>query len=124
MRKESAHRKAVLVKQVSRLDCTIFAVISGAKSDALARENCLRVLSILLQNAGVERIEIERDESFEKLDKSVLKSTLPSSTKREFSYRHLSGSEEPILWAADVAAWAIQNGLSGQFENCQISRTD
>jgi hypothetical protein len=124
MRKESTHRKTVLLKHVSRLDCVIFAVTSSSKSDSEAREKCLRVLSFHLLNAGVKRIEIERDESFEKLDKSVLKSALLSHNQREVTYRHLSGSEEPILWAADVVAWAIQNGLSSQFANCQITQAD
>ena len=124
MRKESAQRKTVLVKLVSGLDCSILAVISGSKSDAAAREKCLRGLSKQLLNAGVLRIEIERDESFEKLDKSVLKSALALNQQREVTYRHLSGAEEPLLWVADIVAWAIQNGHSGQFVKCHVSRVD
>ena len=66
------------------------------------------ISSMLLAN--VEHFEIERDESFEKFDNSIIVKQLKSSPLLiQPTYRHLSPNEEPLLWLADIVAWAIEN---------------
>ena len=113
MRKESQTRKGMLVSKLQKLECSVVAAISSQKNDASAREACLTKVVEELISQGVIRIEIERDESFEKRDKALIKNVLDAQKPSfDVSYRHLSSSEEPLLWAPDIAAWAIQTGTS------------
>ena len=85
MRKESQTRKGLLVSKLQKLECSVVAAISSQKNDASAREACLTKVVEELISQGVIRIEIERDESFEKRDKALIKNVLDAQNPHSMS---------------------------------------
>ena len=84
-----------------------------AVEELVRRETVLCALAGWACENGVARWVIERDLSVEKFDRRVLSEFRRSTTLPEFEYLHLAGTEDPILWAADLAAWAWTKG--GQY---------
>jgi len=69
------------------------------------------MLGVQLIENGIQEVVLELDESFEKADNLVLARLAKAvPDRRMFSYRHEIPLVEPMLWAADIAAWAVANG--------------
>jgi hypothetical protein len=59
----------------------------------------------------VQELVIELDASFQLQDNKTI-SAFAKQIGFEIGYRHSEPHLEPLLWAADIAAWAANRGLS------------
>ncbi|MCB2411528.1 hypothetical protein LGT39_01525 [Demequina sp. TTPB684] len=78
--------------------------------EAELRESVLVALAQWASENGVSRWIIELDESAQKADNRALSNFSRSTNSPDFEYLHLAGPDEPILWVADLAAWAWTKG--------------
>ena len=107
MRNESPRRKKMLVDLVETMDIICIEEVSHLKHQPKARAQALEVLAMRLVAEGVTEIVIEVDESFVQADNQILARVIRSGNpNRVTRYRHESPAVEPMLWAADIRAWA------------------
>ena len=81
------------------------------RHDHEARTNGLALLVDDLHQHGASKLVLERDESLVDGDKHVIRRhTHGRRPYGEFEYRHMSPTEEPMLWIPDAIAWCVQRG--------------
>jgi hypothetical protein len=104
MRKESPKRQRQIKKIVDGfgVECRVFKSVHSKDSEA--RRACLVQLADFCTRRGVKELVIETDEGFLESDRKALAEILGS--KPEMRYRHELPNAEPMLWLADVYAWA------------------
>lgn len=112
-RKESDGRRKDVLNKLSVMGDDLSIVIverfAGIR-EAELRESVLVGLAKWASENGVARWIIELDESTQKADNRVLSNFSRSTGSPGFEYVHLAGADDPILWAADLAAWAWTKG--------------
>lgn len=74
-----------------------------------AREECLRRVPALLATLNAARLTLERqDEGQQARDRRCLAQLLVQGKgPHDLSYEHADPNLEPMLWAADIVAWAV-----------------
>lgn len=114
MAKENAENKRALIRLVSdlTLDAHVIAIQVSGKSQRTARDLCLRELTRTLHDLGASRFILESCDQ-DRADLQVIGDTLASLNGLEMQVVHHRPHEEPLLWAADVIAWAY--GRAGQW---------
>jgi len=109
MRKESPRRQKLIFDRVTKsAKLEFFFVTSQEKSDVIARADCLRVIIRECIALGVEELVLELDASFVAQDRKVISTALEADNN--LIYRHEAPHVEPLLWAADTAAWGKSRG--------------
>ncbi len=91
------------------LSVVIVERVAGVR-EAELRESVLTGLAQWAAENGVSRWIIELDESVQKADNRALSRFSRSTGLPDFEYAHLAGTDDPVLWAADLAAWAWTRG--------------
>jgi hypothetical protein len=112
-RKESHHRRKDALTKLSLMSDDLSIVIVERLDrirEADLRESVLLSLATWASQNGVSRWVIELDDPARKADNRILSSFRKSTGSSEFEYVHLAGTDDPILWAADLAAWAWTKG--------------
>jgi len=112
-RKESDARRKEALSKLSLMgdDLSIVIVERRARMrEAELRELVLVGLAQWAAENGVSRWIIELDESARKADNRALSNFSKSTVSSDFEYLHMAGPDEPILWVADLAAWAWTKG--------------
>ncbi len=109
--KESAKRRQFLLEELTRLPVRAWVYSSAAK-EPNARQDIMAALLRDLSALDCRRLVIERREASQDARESAQIATANRSGEgpAEMSYDHLSGHEEPLLWAADAMAWAYGAG--------------
>ena len=110
MRSESQTRKRALVGQFLKFRLLVLSAETSIKNQPEARKFAMESLAQQLVDCDITNLVIELDETFERRDNQVLKIFSQSRGLAHFEYRHELASREPMLWAADIAAWAVRNG--------------
>ena len=82
-------------------------------SQHVARDLCLRAMIADLQAAGEFDVVLESRQDDRDDQAAFSRYRLPSP---RLAYRHLPAGDEPLLWLADGAAWALS--LGRQIANC------
>jgi hypothetical protein len=108
-RKDAAHR-------VADIDCLHVVVVGSPvprRRQERARAVCLATLVGALHNLGVQHLLIEsRSAELNCRDVATVlgaRFTLPKGSR--FRVDHVRGSDEPLLWVADVVAGAVRASL-------------
>lgn len=112
-RKESDHRRKEALSKLSLMGDELSVVIVERVArvrEAELRESVLLGLAKWASENGVSRWIIELDEPAQKADNRALSNFSKSTGAPEFEYLHLAGTDDPILWAADLATWAWTKG--------------
>ena len=112
-RKEHDQRCKDALRKLSLMgdDVSIVVVERFASvREAQLRESVLLGLASWAAESDVSRWIIELDEPARKADNRALSDFSKSTGSPEFEYLHLAGAADPVLWAADLAAWAWTKG--------------
>ncbi len=112
-RKESDHRRREVLSRLAGMADDISVVIVervATVREAELRESVLLGLAVWAAQNDVSRWIIERDESVLRADHRTLSGFSKSAASADFEYTHLAGADDPVLWAADLAAWAWTKG--------------
>lgn len=111
MKSEGDGRRREILSAVSGLDVklVICRIAFGGRPMRAARDDCFRSLLPILIDAGLDRLVVEScDQDIQ--DRRVIREMLDKagSTDR-VTYLH-SAPTEPLLWIADIVAWAYGRG--------------
>lgn len=114
-KESTGRRRMAMASLVSMCDVVqVVMVESGApKFEAEAREQHLIALARWAAEEDVTRWVIERDRTVEHNDRRALAAARAGSAAIGLEYVHLPAVQDPILWAADLAAWSWSRG--GEF---------
>lgn len=115
MAKENAANKRALLDQVLSLSLVarVVTVSVAGKSQRSARDACLSALASELKEIRVARMVIESCDQ-DRADRQVIGDTLArSGSALAIDIQHLRPREDPLLWVADIVAWAY--GRSGSW---------
>jgi hypothetical protein len=108
---EKPARRRVALDLVARLPVRALVVQTvGHPSDA--REECLGRLLPMLEKAEAARLTLERpDQAQEARDRRCIRHLLDRGAgPADLVYEHADPHGEPMLWAADIVAWAVGKG--------------
>ena len=111
--KESTGRRRVAVASLVSAAGAVQVVIvesDRGQRDLSARGAHVLALADWAGEAGVSRWVIERDESVLGADRHLLSAARAADGADSFEYVHLPAAQDPVLWAADLAAWAWARG--------------
>jgi hypothetical protein len=111
MAKENAANRRAILRRVSEMSviANLVTVSVADRSQRVARDLCLRRLTLELLEAGVTRVIIESCDQ-DRRDIQVIGDALASADQiGAFEIQHLRPHDEPMLWLPDVIAWAVGN---------------
>lgn len=107
---ESMERRARLLEEICSMPISVVVVharIGHGVRQSQAREWCLSAMVRWLQGQGVSRVVLEsRDDDRDDV-RHLMRVRQPTPP---LVFRHLRAIDEPILWAADAAAWSFGAG--------------
>lgn len=89
------------------------AYVARASGDVVAaREECLLTLLAVVGNANGRRLTLERQDPRQQArDRACIAGVIRRGRlPRDLAYGHAAAETEPILWAADIIAWAAGAG--------------
>lgn len=111
-KESTGRRRLAMASLVSMCDVVqVVMVYSGAPQfEAEAREQHLIALAGWAAEAGVTRWVIERDRTVEDKDRRALSAARAGNAALGLEYVHVPAVQDPILWAADLAAWSWSRG--------------
>jgi len=112
-RKESSRRRASALSRLAKMSDVLSLVIvedTSAKPEVRAREEVLLALAQEATRLRVSRWVIEREDTSLDADRRALANFTRRTTQAIFEYTHAVGSADPLLWPADLAAWAWTRG--------------
>lgn len=116
MAKENAQNKDALLDGVAqmRVIAHVVTIRIAGKSQRSARDACLNALTSELDELGVTRMVIESCDQ-DKRDNQVIGDKLARRGSLDrITVIHLRAREDPLLWTADIIAWAY--GRSGTWK--------
>lgn len=109
-KKESPGRRRTLLKCLTEMGGFTCVVLVGQARDARDRPECLGTLAGYLLDCAVRELVLERiDPGTMRRDQYVVQ-TLSRQRTEEFSMRHEQPDKEPLLWIADLVAYAYCAG--------------
>lgn len=111
-KRESPRQRHVILAELDRLGLG-FVIYECARGvgERQARPAALEQMVTDLVDRGVTRLVIERDESLDVHDRRKLREvTAKVGCRDTFTYELLQAHEDPLLWAADAAAWSWTKG--------------
>lgn len=114
--KESTGRRRAALASLVAMERDVRIVLVESAQGRLqleARGAHLGALARWASGAGVSRWVIERDQTVQAEDRRALGSADTRSGATSFEYVHLPAALDPVLWAADLAAWSWARG--GEF---------
>jgi hypothetical protein len=114
--KESTARRRLALASLVAMERDVRIVLVESAQGRLhleARGAHLGALARWASGAEVSRWVIERDQTVQAEDRRTLGSADTGSGAARFEYVHLPAAQDPLLWAADLAAWASVRG--GEF---------
>lgn len=112
---KKAARQELILRTVCSLE-VVTTVYAASPQQHLghsnARDACLSRVSQDCASAGVQRLVIDRNESYVKRDQAaILKGADRAGIKPiPFEFSHLRRHEEPMLWIPDVLGWCYARG--------------
>ena len=114
--KESIGRRRLALASLVTMERDVRIVLVESAQGQLqleARGAHLGALAQWASGEGVSRWVIERDETVQPEDRRTLSSVETGRGAARFEYVHLPAAQDPLLWAADLPAWAWARG--GEF---------
>lgn len=126
MAKESSETKSRLVAHVAGLSTirVVMVVKTSRESDRSTRDDCLDHLTDELLAAGLRRIVIESCDQ-DKQDRQVVGDVLARRGKlTAVEVVHHRASDEPLLWLADIVAWAFGGSSSWSSKLSSLAITE
>ena len=109
--KESAPRRRYVISALLDLDVRIRIYECGGP-DVPARARCIEHLVDDLLDLRCQRLVLETLETQVRADVTSIRARLHGPDT--LSYEHRRSYEEPVLWAADAAAWCYGAGVDWQ----------
>lgn len=106
--KESIARRRVALASLVAMSGEVRIVLVESTQGRLqieARKAHLGALARWASGAAVSRWVIERDETVQVKDRRTLGEARAGRADADFEYVHLPAAQDPVLWAADLAAW-------------------
>lgn len=104
--KERDGRRREIVRAVLGSGIVVDVLDASSLPPREARRSALERLVSDLAGAGAARLVVEQDDSLVRQDRRVLAAAVGKhGIADRFGYEHLGKREEPLLWAADAAAW-------------------
>ncbi len=114
--KESTGRRRLALASLVAMERDVRIVLVESAPGRLqveARGAHLGALARWASSEGVSRWVIERDQTVQPEDRRTLTEAQTGRPASGFEYVHLPAAQDPLLWAADLAAWAWARG--GEF---------
>jgi len=109
--KESDSRRRLILSEFERLGVRSHVYVVRGRSEAEARELCLRAVAVEAATSGATAIVLEADESLVAWDRRVLYRELGVLGLRDrVTYRHEAAHAEPLLCVPDGIAWSFARG--------------
>jgi len=113
MRKESDPRRRSILSTIATLDTEIIVVraVKDGRGDTVRRGACMRHLVPLVTRRSPVALCLERDETLVRNDRQwIVEALHASGVKDQFSHRHESAAQEPLLALPDAIGWAWAKG--------------
>ena len=109
--KDAAHR----VADIEAIHVVIVGTPVPRRRQERARAACLTTLVSALHGFGVQHLLIEaRSAELNRRDVATVQGARFNSPKdSNFRVDHIPGSDEPLLWIADIVAGTVQTSLQG-----------
>jgi hypothetical protein len=114
MAKENETKKKRILEGVvaMNVEALIVSTSDRGESQRLSRDRCLAALAKILVRMEVSRLVVESCDQ-DKQDLQVIGDTLAQlGALKSLVVEHRRPQDEPLLWAADIVAWA--QGKSGR----------
>jgi hypothetical protein len=122
MEREQEPRRRFILDRIVRLGLRAEVYVCDDGDQVAARMGCLRQL-VLDHAPHLQRLVIESSETMDPRDRRVIRETLLEIDGiGAFTYEHLRGFEEPLLWVADAVAWAY--GAGGHWQQRVVELVD
>jgi hypothetical protein len=112
MKDENNSRRREILSTLSGLgiDMYLYRASVAGRAIRAGRDDCLRALVPELLELGVTRLVIESCNQDLRDQQVVQPISNRLTAAGEFTFLHSAPSVEPMLWAADAAAWAFGKG--------------
>ena len=114
-KESTTRRRAALARLIAHSGDVRLIIVESehGQHDHTARGAHLRALARWAGAARVSRWVIERDDAVLAVDRRALAAARSIPGFGSLEYLHLPAAQEPLLWAADLAAWGWARG--GEF---------
>lgn len=104
--KEKDSRRRQIVREIAQLDLAIDVYDASGCDPRKARDLTMEMIVADLAAVRAAWLNIEMDESLAAAERKVLaRAVRRFGVEGELQYRHVPKRNEPMLWAADAAAW-------------------
>ncbi|MDP4331748.1 hypothetical protein Q7F20_00010 [Curtobacterium sp. A7_M15] len=113
MRKESDARRRLILSTTADLDVdvTVFRAPKDGRSDVERRAACVRALVVAADHPRGTSVCLERDETLVQKDRQwIVEARHRHQGNRQFTHRHESARQEPLLALPDALGWAWAKG--------------
>jgi len=112
MKDESDSRRREILSALAGLEISVhlYRAPTAGRSAREARDRCFHALVPALVELGVDRLVIESCGQDHRDVQVIHQALAPSQAWDDLDYLHLAPAAEPLLWAADVVAWAFGKG--------------
>lgn len=107
---ESDSRRRQILSRICALDVRVSVWVVKQRVDKEARPLSLGALTEEAVRDGVAQLIIERDESLERADRSLIAGVIRHAGSPDLQYRHVAPHEHPLLWVSDAVAWCYSKG--------------
>ncbi|WP_395638780.1 DUF3800 domain-containing protein [Pseudolysinimonas sp.] len=126
MAKESAETKGRLIAHVADLSMisAVIVIRTSRESDRVSRDGCLAALTDHLVSQGLRRMVIESCDQ-DKQDRQIIGDVLARTKNLDrVNVVHHRPSDEPLLWLADIVAWAHGGSSAWRSKISSLSITE
>ncbi len=108
--KEKPPRRRSLADAIARLPVEVHIYHHGCgRQDERARQACLAQLAEDLMEIRAHRLVLDSRDVRDAHDNRTLYLALDKNRQEpQMSYEHMTSSDDPLLWIADVAAWCYR----------------
>ena len=108
-------RQRQIIQTVTSLDVVVTVYCarpSDHRGQCGARDVCLQQAAADGVISGIQRMVLDRNQSYEQRDKRsiIVGSTSTGASHVPFTYHHMARHEEPLLWIPDVIGWCYARG--------------
>jgi hypothetical protein len=111
-KKEKPDRRKIIVSRLAACGPLVHIYRRGcADGEEIARQECLIALVVDLTELKATRLVLDSREVRDRHDLQTIKAVLGKHSKwSSFVYEHRVGTQESLLWIADVVGWCYGAG--------------
>ncbi len=107
---ESPQQRRLIMAEINSWTVRVDIFTHPEKDIRIARGHCLTAIASQAATGSASRLVIEREQAHDEYDRRTLTQTM-RTFPRPVRWDLMTAASEPLLWAADAAAWCWSHPL-------------